>query len=134
MNTEKVSYSAAGSFMPCLKRILWQLKRYVSLPSWNLNYFNGSLSKIDINFYLSEQSRSWNLCSFQHYYRHYRQGISLSNLANWVTEFFEVVPISMMSEGHFKRLAHSEKTMVVTWPTTWSHHGHKKFFSPFSKD
>ena len=44
----------------------------------------------------------------------YRQGISLSNLANWVTEFFEVVPISMMSEGHFKRLAHSEKTMVVT--------------------
>ena len=43
-----------------------------------------------------------------------RQGIYLSNLANWVTEFFEVVPISMMSEGHFKRLAHSEKTMVVT--------------------
>ena len=44
----------------------------------------------------------------------YRQGIYCNNLANWVTEIFEVDITSMMVGRQFKPWAHSRKFVVVT--------------------
>ena len=43
-----------------------------------------------------------------------RQGIYCNNLANWVTEIFEVDMTSMMVGRQFKPWAHSRKFVVVT--------------------
>ena len=43
-----------------------------------------------------------------------RQGIYCNNLANWVTEIFEVGMTSMMVGRQFKPWAHSRKLVVVT--------------------
>ena len=47
-------------------------------------------------------------------YVQYRQGIYCNNLANWVTEIFEVDMTSMMVGRQFKPWAHSRKFVVVT--------------------